>query len=291
MTGTSLGEPCLSEDTLDQKLQKMQEILRSLERVAVAFSAGVDSTLVLKVALDTLGSANVVAVTGRSDSLAEGEFEEAKDLAQSMGAEHVVIETQEFSDPNYLANPSNRCYFCKTELYSKLDEFIRERGLRAVVNGVNADDYADWRPGLKAAAEHVVRAPCAEAGMTKDDIRALSARFGLPTFDKPASPCLSSRVQYGEHITPAKLKQIERSESLLKSLGFRECRVRHHNNLARIELPADQIELACRPEVRAKIDASFREFGYAYVTIDLRGFRSGSMNEVIAFGQRQQPIS
>ena len=280
----------MPETTLDSKLQKMQEILRSLERVAVAFSAGVDSTLVLKVALDTLGPGNVVAVTGRSDSLAQGEFEESRQLAGAMGAEHVVIDTQEFEDQNYLANPANRCYFCKSELYSKLDEFIAERGLRAVVNGVNADDDSDWRPGLQAAKEHTVRAPCAEAGMTKDDIRALSARFGLPTFDKPASPCLSSRVQYGEQITPAKLKQIERGESLLKSLGFRECRVRHHNNLARIELPADQIELACRPETRTRIETGFREFGYAYVTIDLRGFRSGSMNEVIAFGRTQPPL-
>jgi uncharacterized protein len=258
----------------------MQEILRSLERVAVAFSAGVDSTFVLKVAIDTLGPQNVVAVTGRSDSLAEGEFEESQRLAESLGAEHVVIETQEFDDPNYLANPANRCYFCKSELYGKLDGFIAERGLKAVVNGINADDYGDWRPGIQAASEHVVRAPCAEAGMTKQDIRVLSERFGLPTFDKPASPCLSSRVQYGEQITPAKLKQIERSEVLLKSLGFRECRVRHHNNLARIELPADQIELACRPEIRARIDAGLREFGYAWVTIDLRGFRSRDKTHV-----------
>lgn len=267
--------------TLDQKLERMQDILRSLGRVAVAFSAGVDSTFVLKVAIDTLGPENVIAVTGRSDSLAEGEFEESKRLAESMGARHVVLETEEFSDPNYLANPVNRCYFCKSELYSKLDAFIAEHNLAAAVNGINADDYADWRPGIQAAREHTVRAPCAEAGMTKADIRALSERFGLPTFDKPASPCLSSRVQYGEPITPAKLKQIERSEALLKSLGFRECRVRHHNNLARIELPPDDMLRALDPEVRARIDAGLREFGYAYVTLDLRGFRSGSMNEVI----------
>ncbi len=272
---------------LKSKLEKMQDILRDLKRVAVAFSAGVDSTLVLKVALDTLGPANVVAVTGKSNSLAEGEFEEAQRLAQSMGAEHVIIETEEMQDPNYLANPQNRCYFCKTELYTKLDNFIAERGLAAIVNGVNADDYSDWRPGLEAAREHSVRAPCAEAGMTKADIRTLSTEMKLPTFDKPASPCLSSRVQYGEAITPAKLKQIERSENLLRSLGFRECRVRHHNNLARVELPAIEIERACRPEIRAQIESGLREFGYAYVTIDLRGFRSGSMNEVIAFGQRQ----
>jgi uncharacterized protein len=269
----------------------MQEILRSLERVAVAFSAGVDSTFVLKVALETLGPENVVAVTGRSDSLAEGEFEAAHRLAAEMGADHVVLETDEFQDPNYLANPVNRCYFCKTELYTKLDGFIAERGLNAAVNGINADDYADHRPGIQAAREHSVRAPCAEAGLTKADIRALSEQMGLPTFDKPASPCLSSRVQYGEEITPAKLKQIERAESFLRSLGFRECRVRHHNNLARIEVPTDEIEAISRSDLRAKIDTAFREYGYAYVTLDLRGFRSGSMNEVLIPLQRAIPAA
>ena len=277
----------MSQADLDQKLEKMREILRSLQPLAVAFSAGVDSTFVLKVAIDTLGPKNVVAVTGQSASLAEGEFEQCRQLAQGMGAEHVVIDTGEMDDPNYRMNPENRCYFCKSDLYSRLDRFVAERGLKAVVNGINADDYRDWRPGIQAGAEHAVHAPCAEAGMTKADIRALSARFGLPTFDKPASPCLASRIQYGEEITPAKLKQIERSEALLHQLGFRECRVRHHHNLARIEVPAAEIERLCRPEVRAKIDAGLREFGYAYVAVDIRGFRSGSLNEVIAFGKRQ----
>jgi pyridinium-3,5-biscarboxylic acid mononucleotide sulfurtransferase len=277
----------LSQSELDVKLEKMREILRSLQPVAVAFSAGVDSTFVLKVAIDTLGPAGVVAVTGRSESLAEGEFEQCRELARGMGAEHVIIDTGEMNDPNYRMNPENRCYFCKSDLYSKLDSFVAERGLKAVVNGVNADDYSDWRPGIQAGAEHAVHAPCAEAGMTKADIRALSARFGLPTFDKPASPCLASRVQYGEEITAAKLKQIERSEALLHQLGFRECRVRHHGNLARIEVPPAEIERLCQPEVRARINAGLREFGYAYVTLDIRGFRSGSMNEVIAFGKRQ----
>lgn len=264
-----------------QKLEEMKEILRSLKRVAVAFSAGVDSTFVLKVALDTLGPGNVVAVTGKSDSLAAAEFEEACRLADQFGAEHVVIETEEFSDPNYLANPTNRCYFCKTELYRKLDTFIAQRGLTAAVNGINRDDYGDWRPGIQAASEHSVRAPCAEAGMTKEDIRILSEELGIPIFDKPASPCLSSRVQYGESITPEKLKMIERSEAFLRSLGFRECRVRHHNTLARIELPAAQIPTALQPEMLQRIDLALREFGYNYVTVDMRGFRSGSMNEVI----------
>lgn len=275
------------EVTLAQKLEQMKDVLRSLERVAVAFSAGVDSTFVLKVAIDTLGPDNVVAVTADSDSLARAEYEEAVRLAESMGARHAVIRTQEMDDPNYRANPSDRCYYCKSELFSKLDGFIAEHDLKAVVAGVNADDYDDWRPGIQAGREHDVRAPCAEAGMTKDDIRILSEQMGLPTFDKPAMPCLSSRVQYGEEITPDKLKQIERSEGFLRSLGFRECRVRHHNNLARIEVPADRIGEICQPDMLRRIDATLREFGYAYVTVDVRGLRSGSMNEVIAFGKRQ----
>lgn len=274
----------------EQKLEEMQEILRSLRRVAVAFSAGVDSTFVLKVAIDTLGPENVVAVTGRSDSLAEAEFDEARKLAEQFGARHVIIDTEEFKDPNYLANPTNRCYYCKSELYSKLDRFIAEHGLNAAVCGINKDDYADWRPGIQAAGEHVVRAPCAEAGMSKEDIRYLSGLLGIPTFDKPASPCLSSRIQYGETITPEKLKMVERSEAFLHSLGFRECRVRHHNNLARIELPFEQMAAALRPDMLRQIDATLREFGYSYVTIDLRGFRSGSMNEVISLNlPRREP--
>lgn len=272
---------------LDQKLARMQEILRSLKRVAVAFSAGVDSTFVLKVAVETLGPENVIAVTAKSDSLAEAEFREAARLADEMGAEHVVIETREFDDPRYRANPTDRCYYCKSELYEKLEVFLADRGLSVAVNGINADDYADWRPGIQAAEEHRVRAPCAEAGMTKEDIRVLSRRLGLSTFNKPAMPCLSSRIQYGEEITAEKLKRIERSEAFLRSLGFSECRVRNHNNLARIELPVSEIDRAMEPQTRSRIDAALREYGYNYVAIDLRGFRSGSMNEVIAFGKRQ----
>ncbi len=269
----------IENTSLEAKHESMREILRSLERVAVAFSAGVDSTLVLKVALDELGAENVVAVTGRSDSLAAGEYEQARELTASLGAEHVTLDTAEFEDANYLANPTDRCYYCKTELYDKLVDFVRERGLLAIVNGINADDYDDWRPGIRAADEHAVRAPCAEAGMTKADVRALSERLGLPTFDKPASPCLSSRVETGEPITPDKLRMIERAEGFLRSLGLRELRVRHHGKLARIEIPTEQIEAFMAPEVRARIDAEFRAIGYTWVAMDLRGFRSGSMNE------------
>ncbi len=275
---------------IDEKLARMQDALRDMGRVAVAFSGGVDSTFVLKVALDTLGRDNVVAVTGRSNSVAADELSDAVRLAELLEARHVILDTNEFADPNYVANPTNRCYFCKTELYTRLDAFIAEAGLSAIVNGVNADDLGDWRPGLIAAGEHRVRAPAADAGLTKSEIRELSARWGLPTADKPASPCLSSRVQYGEHITPEKLRMIEQAERFLHDLGIRECRVRHHNNLARIEVPPNQIEQLLRPDVRTKIDTAFREYGYNYVTIDLRGFRSGSMNEVIAFGRLQPPV-
>jgi len=268
-------------ETLQAKYDRMCEILRSLEHVAVAFSAGVDSTLVLKVALDTLGSPKVIAATGDSESLARAEFDEARRLTEQLGAQHVVLKTDEFQNEDYLANPENRCYYCKTTLYTHLDKYIAEHGINAIVNGINADDYGDWRPGIQAAEEHAVRAPIAEAGITKAEVRTLSEWLGLPTFDKPASPCLSSRVQYGEQITPEKLRMIEQAEALLKSLGFRECRVRHHNNLARIEVPLEDITKITEPETRARIDACLHELGYAYVAVDLRGFRSGSLNEVI----------
>ena len=277
----------MTQPTLDEKYTQLRQILRNLESVAVAFSAGVDSTLVLKVAIDTLGAKNVVAVTGRSDSLARAEFEEAGALAASLGAEHVVLDTDEFDNPDYLSNPTNRCYFCKTTLYTHLERFIAERGLKAMVNGINADDLGDYRPGIEAAREYGVRCPAAEAGLTKGDVRELSQRLGLPTYDKPASPCLSSRVQYGEHITPQKLRMIEAGESFLHELGIRQCRVRHHDNLARIEVPPEFIPMLADPVQAARVDIYFRSLGYQYVVLDLRGFRSGSMNEVLPLGLTQ----
>jgi len=268
----------------------MQKSLCDLGRVGVAFSGGVDSTFVLRVAVDALGRENVVAFTGASDSVATAELDEARRLAELIGAPHVLVPTREFEDPNYLANPTNRCYYCKSELYSRIGPLLAKHGLRALVTGTNADDLHDHRPGLIAADEHNIRSPAAEAGLTKADIRAWSARWGLPTADKPASPCLSSRVQYGEAITPEKLRMIEHGERILREIGIRECRVRHHNDLARIEVPPNQIALLTTPDVRARLDAEFRRIGYAYVTIDLRGFRSGSMNEVIAFGRIQPAL-
>ncbi len=275
---------------LKQKTAQLAEIIKPLGRVAVAFSAGVDSTFILKFAADTLGPENVVAVTAKSDSLAAAEFEQTVTLANLVGVRHVVIETDEFDDPNYLANPVNRCYFCKTSLYNHMADFCASHDIPAAINGINADDLGDHRPGIQAAREHNVLTPAADAGLTKDDIRKLSAEMNLPTFDKPASPCLSSRVQYGENITPEKLRMIESCEKFLHELGFRECRVRHHNNLARIEVPADRIRDLLDLEMRSRIDDHFRSAGYQYITIDIQGFRSGSMNEVIAFGQVQPTL-
>lgn len=277
--------------TLDEKYAELQRIFGEMRSVAVAFSAGVDSTLVLKVALDTLGPDKVAAVTGRSDSLARAEFEEACALAQAVGAEHVILDTDEFDDEKYTSNPTNRCYFCKTTLYGHMERFITERGIATIVNGVNADDLGDFRPGIQAAKEHAVRAPLAEAEFTKHDVRTLSRRLGLSTHDKPASPCLSSRIPYGEPVTPEKLRMIEAGEKFLHEMGCRECRVRHHDKLARIEVPSEYLAVLAEPEIAARIDKYFRSLGYHYVSLDLRGFRSGSMNEVIAFGTLQPKIS
>ncbi len=279
----------MSTETLESKHARALEILRSLERVAVAFSAGADSTFVLKLALDALGPENVVAVTGRSASLAVHELEQAVEIARRLGARHVILDTDEMADPRYAANPVNRCFYCKSELYNRLAAFIAEHGLRAVVNGNNVDDLDDHRPGHAAAEGLPVRSPCIEAGLTKQDIRELSRRLGLPTSDKPASPCLASRIPYGEPVTPEKLRQIEAAESALHDMGFQVCRVRHHGTLARIELPADEIRRAAEPETRAHIDAVLRACGFAYVALDLRGFRSGSLNEVVQISLSRRP--
>lgn len=279
------------ETALRGKLERMQEILRSLGRVAVAFSGGVDSVFVLRVAVDTLGPANVLAVTGKSPSLPAQDLDDARQAAEALGVEHLLLDPGEFENPEYLANPQNRCYFCKDALFARMEPLLAERDLRAIVSGTNADDLGDYRPGLSAAKEHSVREPCAETGLTKADIRALSAEMGLPTSDKPASPCLSSRVPYGEAITPEKLRMIERAEVFLREeMGIAECRVRYHDKLARIEVPADSIEALAGAEDRAKVDAAFREIGFQYVALDLRGFRSGSLNEVITFGKRQASL-
>lgn len=276
--------------SLDEKLDRLGHLLRDLRSVVVAYSGGVDSAFVLAAAVDALGAQRVLAVTGRSASVAETELADASSIAATIGAEHQWVDTDEFSNEDYLSNPTNRCYFCKTTLYTHLERIRAERQLDHMINGINADDLGDFRPGIDAARQHAVRAPLAEAGLTKLEVREASRRRNLPTFDKPASPCLSSRVQYGERITPEKLRRIESAEAFLRELGLRECRVRHHDDIARIEVAPRFFPMLCEPATAQRIDARFRELGYKYVTLDLRGFRSGSMNEVIAFGTVQPRI-
>ena len=262
-------------------------VIRAYESVLVAFSAGVDSTLVVRAAIDALGRANVLAVTARSASVPAAELKQAVALAESIGAEHAFVDTDEFDNPNYTSNPTNRCYYCKSTLYGHLAPLAKRRGIGVIANGANTDDLGDWRPGLIAAEEFDVRAPLIEAGLNKSQVRQLSRQLGLPTHDKPASPCLSSRIPYGAEVTPQKLRMVEAAESFLKDqLGLRELRVRHYGDEARIEAPNPAVTFA-DPETIATVDAHLRSLGFGRVTIDPAGFRSGSLNEVIAFGSRQ----
>ena len=273
--------------TIEQKLADLREIIRGYGSVVVAFSAGADSTLVAKVAADVLGD-RALAVTSASESLAERELKEALEYAESLNINHRVIYTQELSNPDYLANPNNRCYHCKTELYDHLVALAQEEGYATVANGLNLDDLGDYRPGLQAAKEHDVRAPLQEAGLIKTDVRAISKLLDVPTWDKPAMACLSSRVPYGEAITPEKLRQIDLAEQALKDLGYRQLRVRHHGQVARIELPTESL-VAFVTEHAAVATQRLKALGFQYVTLDLQGFRSGSMNEVLAPSVRQSP--
>ncbi|MBK8914582.1 MAG: ATP-dependent sacrificial sulfur transferase LarE [Phycisphaerales bacterium] len=269
---------------LRPRWEALCERLRALGSVLVAFSGGVDSACMLRVAVLTLGSERVLAVTGRSPSVPAAELDAAAPLAEALGARHEYLDTAEFADSRYLANPTNRCYYCKTELYGRLEPLRARHGLAAVINGVNADDLGDHRPGLHAAREHGVHAPLAECGISKSDLRRIAAAIGVPVHDKPASPCLSSRVQYGEEITVEKLRRIDAAETFLRGLGFRELRVRHHGDVARIEIPAHELPRFADAALRTQVDGRLRELGYRYVTLDLRGFRSGSMNDVLLGG-------
>jgi len=267
--------------TLAEKRDRLLGLMRSYGSCAVAFSGGVDSAVVAKAARLALGE-KAVAITGVSASLAEGELEQARNLARLIGIRHEVLKTQEFDDPNYTANPANRCYFCKTELYDQMQPLAARLGLAVIVNGANLDDAGDWRPGMKAAGEHDVRSPLAECGFTKDDVRAMAAEWELPVWEKPASPCLSSRVAYGEVVTPERLMMIDRAEQLLRSLDLQEVRARYHRgDLVRLEVPSEAIQRLAAPEIRERLTVELKRIGFKYVTLDLEGFRSGSQNAVL----------
>ena len=267
--------------TLASKRDRLLEILRGYGSVAVAYSGGIDSTVVAKAARLALGDA-AVAVTAVSPSLASGELGEAAELARRIGIRHRVIETQEFDDPNYVRNAPNRCYFCKTELYTELEGLLPQLGVAVIANGANTDDTGDWRPGMVAASEHRVRSPLIEAGLSKAEVRQIAEHWGLPNWDKPATPCLSSRIAYGLEVTPERVRQIDAAERFLHEHGFREVRVRYPQpDVARIEVPLTELLRFVEPEFRAQLVEHFKSLGFKAITLDLEGFRSGSMNALL----------
>ena len=262
------------------KEERLREIFRKLESVIVAYSGGVDSSYVAYVANEELGQ-RAVCITGQSASLPVYQRTEIDRVVEKFGFQHEVIQTDELSNPAYAANDGNRCFFCKDELYSKLEAVAQTRGIRSIVDGSTTDDLGDYRPGRKAAAQHAVRSPLIEVGLSKSEVRELSRRATLPTWDKPASPCLSSRIAYGTTVTIERLSKIDRGEEILREFGFREFRVRHHDQLVRLEIAQAEMDRALRKELLDDLARRFRELGFKYVTLDLDGFRSGSMNEVL----------
>jgi uncharacterized protein len=262
------------------KYARLLTELRALESVAVAFSGGVDSTLLGWAAREALGP-RAVLVTADSESYAEGELGEAQRLADRIGLRHVVIATRELDNPDYAANPPNRCFFCKEELFARLEPLARAEGLRHLAYGATVDDLGDHRPGMAAARERGVRAPLIDAGLGKAEIRELSRAFDLPTWDKPAMACLSSRFPYGTPITAEKLRQVDRAEAAVRSLGFRNFRVRHHGEIARLEIAREEMGRLWEDGRAEAITERLGELGFIHVTLDLRGFRSGSLNEAL----------
>ena len=265
---------------LDAKQQKLFATLTGLGRVIVAYSGGTDSAYLAWAAHRVLGS-HAIAITADSASIPESHKRDAEDFVRRFGIAHEYIETHEFENPDYLKNDANRCFHCKDELFTRLEEVGRERGIAHIIYGVNQDDLGDYRPGQNAAKIHQVKAPLVEAGLSKAEIRELSRAAGLPTWDRPASACLSSRIPYGTPVTIQNIKTVEKGEEEIKALGFRQFRVRFHGELVRIEIAKDELARALAPEMAAAFTAIFRKLGFQYVTLDLEGYRQGSLNEVL----------
>ena len=265
---------------MDAKFQRLTQLLGESERLLVAFSAGVDSTFLLKAAHMAIG-ARAIALTAASPTVPPGEIDAAKNFADSLGCRHIVLDSHELTNPSFSQNPVNRCFFCKDELYRISRAEADKLGIETIVDGTNLDDLKDHRPGLKAADEWGVRHPLVEAEMTKDEIRRYSRELSLPTWDKPSSPCLSSRFPYGTEINLERLKQVGNCEVFMKQLGFREFRVRYHGDLARIEVSQNEIDRLFDKLIREAIVKKFKEVGFKFVSLDLQGFRSGSLNEAL----------
>ena len=262
------------------KEERLREIFRELDSVIVAYSGGVDSSYVAYVANAELGP-RAVCITGQSASLPVYQRAEIDRVVEKFGFQHEIIQTEELENPGYSANNPDRCFFCKDELYTKLESVARTRGIQNIVDGSTVDDLGDYRPGRRAAGEHTVRSPLIEVATNKSEVRDLSRNAGLPTWDKPASPCLSSRIAYGTTVTIERLSIVDRGEAILREMGFREFRVRHHDKLVRLEIAPAEMDRALQREVVQEFARRFRELGFKYVTLDLHGYRSGSMNELL----------
>lgn len=271
------------------KLDDLKEIISNMGSVIVAYSGGVDSAFLAITANQVLGR-QALAVTAKSPSLAPAELKGALDLARRFGLNHRVIETNELERPEYLANNPNRCFFCKDELYTHLADLALTERLAWVANGTNSDDLGDFRPGLEAAKQYGVRSPLVEANLTKEEIRAFSKSMDLPVWDKPAQACLSSRIPYGTPVSVEALTRIAQAEELLRGLGLKQLRVRHHGTVARIEVPPEDFASLLSDEIRNEITIRFKAIGYPYVTLDLNGFRSGSMNEVLSKSAKEEAL-
>jgi uncharacterized protein len=269
------------------RLSRLRGTIEQYGSLLVAFSGGCDSSLLLKVAHEVLGK-RVVAVTARSETYPSHEYQDAVEFATALGVRHITIDTSELGVEGFSSNPPNRCYFCKAELFGKLLELAKENDVEYVADGASLDDASDHRPGMRAAAELGVVSPLKEAGLTKDDIREISHELGLPTWDKPSFACLASRFPYGEEITAEKLQMVGEAETYLRNLGFRQLRVRHHGKIARIEVPEADIERFLERSIRENVVAKLRQLGYLYVSLDLRGYRTGSLNEVLSPSERSQ---